>query len=252
MTTFIENRQIVIPGQVLVDDPKYKPGFGTFKEKSKIIASMIGLVDIRGQTYVNVVPFAGPYIPKIGDIVIGKVINTSIVSWKVEIGSPYLATLHASNVLDRAFNPLKDDIRRYFNIGDILIGEIIAFNRTRDPVISLRGRREYGKLRGGKIFKILPAKIPRLIGRKGSMINLIKEAIPCQILIGQNGRVWVQVRRPSDETLIIKVIEKIEKEAHTTGLTDRVKDLIREERMLEKKRKNKEKSEKNGVNNGSV
>ncbi|MHC1592080.1 MAG: exosome complex RNA-binding protein Rrp4 [Candidatus Helarchaeales archaeon] len=252
MKTYIENRQIVIPGQVLAEGLKYKPGFGTFREKSKIIASMIGLVEIRGQTYVQVVPFAGPYIPKIGDIVIGKVINTSIVSWKVEIGSPYIATLHASNVLDRVFNPLKDDIRKYFNIGDTLIGEVIAFNRTRDPVISIRGRKEFGKLRGGKIFEILPAKVPRLIGRKGSMINLIKDAIPCQILIGQNGRVWVKVRRPNDERLIYKIIKKIEKEAHTTGLTDRIKELIREERALQKQKNKKENESKSGDNNGSI
>ena len=238
MTTFIENRQIVLPGQVLVEGTKYKPGFGTYREESKIIASIVGLVEIRGQIYINIVPFSGPYIPSISDMVIGKVINTSIVSWKVEIGSPYVATLHASNVLDRSFNPLKDDIRKYFNIGDIVFGEVIAFNRTRDPVLSLRGRKDYGKLRGGKIFEILPAKIPRLIGRKGSMINLIKDAIPCHILIGQNGRVWVQVRKPDDEQLIIKIIQKIEKEAHTSGLTDRIKDLIKEERSKIKENRN--------------
>lgn len=252
MTTFIEKRQIVIPGQVLVEGPKFKPGFGTFKEKNKIIASVVGLVEIRGQTFVQVVPFSGPYIPKVGDIVIGKVFNTSIVSWKIEVGSPYVATLHASNVLDRAFNPLKDDIRRYYDIGDTVIGEIIAFNRTRDPVLSVRGRREYGKLRGGKIFKILPAKVPRLIGRKGSMINTIKDAIPSQILIGQNGRIWVHARKVEDERLIVKIFNKIEEEAHTSGLTDRVKELINKERHSKQNKEKKVNNMQDGEKNGSL
>ncbi|MHA1264209.1 MAG: exosome complex RNA-binding protein Rrp4 [Candidatus Helarchaeota archaeon] len=163
-----------------------------------------------------------------GDLVIGKVINTTIVSWKVDINSAYTATLHATTVLDRSFNPLKDDIRRHFDIGDVLAAEISAFNRTRDPVLSLKGR-GLGKLRGGRIIEIIPAKVPRLIGRKGSMINLIKTETNCRLIIGQNGRIWVSGRNLESELLIEKIIRKIEREAHTSGLTDRVKELIRKE-----------------------
>jgi len=164
----------------------------------------------------------------VGDLVIGKVINTTIVSWKVDINSAYTATLHATTVLDRSFNPLKDDIRRHFDIGDVLAAEISAFNRTRDPVLSLKGR-GLGKLRGGRIIEIIPAKVPRLIGRKGSMINLIKTETNCRLIIGQNGRIWVSGRNLESELLIEKIIRKIEREAHTSGLTDRVKELIRKE-----------------------
>ncbi|NVM55027.1 MAG: hypothetical protein HWN66_15080 [Candidatus Helarchaeota archaeon] len=163
-----------------------------------------------------------------GDLVIGKIINTTIVSWKVDINSAYTATLHATTVLDRSFNPTKDDIRRHFDIGEILAAEITAFNRTRDPVLSLRGR-GLGKLRGGRIINIISAKVPRLIGRKGSMINLIKTETNCRLMIGQNGRVWVSGKTLESELLIDKLIRKIERESHTSGLTDRIKDLIHEE-----------------------
>ncbi|NVM27632.1 MAG: RNA-binding protein [Candidatus Helarchaeota archaeon] len=163
-----------------------------------------------------------------GDLVIGKIINTTIVSWKIDINSAYTATLHASTVLDRSFNPLKDDIRRHFEVGDIIAAEITAFNRTRDPVLSLKGR-GLGKLRRGRIIEIIPAKVPRLIGRKGSMINLIKNETNCRLIIGQNGRVWMSGKTLEIELLIERLIRKIEKEAHTSGLTDRVKELIQEE-----------------------
>ncbi len=163
-----------------------------------------------------------------GDIVIGKIINTTIVSWKIETNSAFTATLHASSVMNRSFNPTKDDIRRHFDIGDIIAAEVIAFNRTRDPVLSIKGR-GLGRLRGGRIIEILPAKVPRLIGRKGSMINLIKTATNSNMVIGQNGRVWVQSKNIETELLIEKIIRKIEKESHTSGLTDRIKEVIEEE-----------------------
>ncbi|MFX1296189.1 MAG: KH domain-containing protein [Promethearchaeota archaeon] len=162
------------------------------------------------------------------DVIIGKIINTTIVSWKVETNSAYTATLHASTVLDRSFNPIKNDIRKHFDIGDILAAEIVVFNRTRDPVLSIKGR-NLGKLRGGRIINIISAKVPRLIGRKGSMINLIKNETNSRIIIGQNGRVWVQSKNVETELLIEKIIRKIEKESHTSGLTDRIQELIREE-----------------------
>ena len=163
-----------------------------------------------------------------GDIVIGKIIATTIVSWKIETNSAFTATLHASSVLDRSFNPVKDDIRKYFDIGDVIASEVIAFNRTRDPVLSIKGR-GLGKLRGGRIVEIIPAKVPRLIGRKGSMINLIKNETNSRIVIGQNGRVWVQAKNIETELLIVRLIRKIEKESHTSGLTDRIKEQIEEE-----------------------
>ena len=163
-----------------------------------------------------------------GDIVIGKIINTTIVSWKIETNSAFTATLHASSVMNRSFNPTKDDIRRHFDIGDIIAAEVIAFNRTRDPVLSIKGR-GLGRLRGGRIIEILPAKVPRLIGRKGSMINLIKTETNSNIIIGQNGRVWVQSKDIETELLIERLIRKIEKESHTSGLTDRIKEVIEEE-----------------------
>ncbi|MHA1130230.1 MAG: exosome complex RNA-binding protein Rrp4 [Candidatus Helarchaeota archaeon] len=163
-----------------------------------------------------------------GDIIIGKVINTTIVSWKIETNSAFTATLHASSVLNRSFNPTKDDIRRHFDIGDVIAAEVIAFNRTRDPVLSIKGR-GLGRLKGGRIIEILPAKVPRLIGRKGSMINLIKTETNSQIIIGQNGRVWVKSKDIETELLIERLIRKIEKESHTSGLTDRIKEVIEEE-----------------------
>jgi exosome complex component RRP4 len=87
-----------------------------------------------------------------------------------------------------------------------------------------------GKITGGQIIEITPSKIPRLIGRKGSMVNMIKQETDCKIIIGQNGLVLVRGKTLENEQLAIKAIRKVERESHTSGLTDRVSRMIKEEK----------------------
>ena len=73
-----------------------------------------------------------------------------------------------------------------------------------------------------------PTKIPRIIGRKGSMISMIKQETGCQIILGLNGVILVTGKNLEDEELAITAIKKIEEESHTSGLTDRITQLLKE------------------------
>jgi len=81
-------------------------------------------------------------------------------------------------------------------------------------------------LKGGRIIEITSSKVPRVIGKQGSMITLIKEKTECKIIVGQNGRVWISGPTPEKEILAVDVINKIEHEAHLDGLTDRIKEYL--------------------------
>ena len=67
--------------------------------------------------------------------------------------------------------------------------------------------------------------MPRLIGKKGSMINMIKDKTGCKIVVGQNGLVWVKGKQEMEQ-IVKDTIKLIEKEAHTSGLTDRIKNRL--------------------------
>ena len=56
----------------------------------------------------------------------------------------------------------------------------------------------------------------------------------CQVFVGQNGSIIVSGKSPEDERLAIMAIHKIEQEAHTSGLTDRVAEMIRKEKSEKK------------------
>jgi len=83
------------------------------------------------------------------------------------------------------------------------------------------------KLEGGRLIKINPTKVPRVIGKKASMITMIKEKTDCQILVGQNGLIWLK-GDPKGEILAVNAIKKIEKESHLNGLTEGIERFIDE------------------------
>ena len=49
-----------------------------------------------------------------------------------------------------------------------------------------------------------------------------------QLNIGQNGRIVVSANDVQTENLVIDAIRKIEAEAHTSGLTDRIREYLEE------------------------
>jgi len=227
LSIFYERKQLVLPGDLLAEGD-YIAGDNTYKEGDKIYATRIGLVDYENRE-IHIVALKSFYIPSVGDTVIGKVVEVGLSSWTVDINAPYLATLRATDVLDRSFKPRKDELPSIFDVNDLIIAKIVSYDRTCDPLLTVR-EPTLGKISRGQIMEITPTKIPRVIGRKGSMVNMIKKETGCQITIGQNGLVLISGKTPEDERIAIMAIRKIEEEAHTSGLTDRVTEMIRKKK----------------------
>jgi len=227
LSTYFEKRQLVVPGDLLAEG-KYRAGDNTYKDDEKIYATRIGMVSLEDQT-IHVVALKAFYVPSVGDTVIGRIVEVGISAWIVDISAPYPALLRASDVLDRPFNPRKDELPAIFDVNDLIIAKLVAYDRTRDPLLTVR-EPGLGKITRGQTAEITPTKIPRVIGRKGSMISMIKKETGCQITVGQNGLILISGKTPEDERLAVMAIRKIEQESHTSGLTDRVTEMIRKEK----------------------
>ena len=223
MAVYFQKREVVVPGQLLAEG-RYRSSFGTYDEDGKIFSSLVGLAELRGNT-VKVVALEGTYIPKEGDLVIGLIHIVAGNNWKVDIGGPYGASLHANNALRR---PYSDDISEYMNIGDVISAEIIAFDRNSGPFLGMKGR-GLTVLTDGMVLEVSPAKIPRIIGRRGSMINMINDHLKIQTIVGQNGRIWIRAPNTEILRLAIKAFRTIEAQAHTSKLTDRISSMLVEE-----------------------
>jgi len=231
MPTFFEKKQLVTPGELLAEGD-YLPGENTYCENGKIYAERIGLVDIDNKK-VNVVALRAFYVPKVGDTVIGTVIEVGFNGWTVDIKSPYTALLRASDVLSRPFKPQNDELSTVLNTGDLIVAKVASYDRAHDPQLTV-GEPGLGKITRGQIIRVTPTKIPRIIGRKGSMISMIKQETNCQIILGLNGVVLVTGKNPEDEAIAISAIRKIEEESHTSGLTDRITQLLKEKKTSAK------------------
>jgi exosome complex component RRP4 len=68
----VDEKEIVVPGELVAEGMDYIPAVGTFREGDKIVSSLLGLVNLSGRL-IKVIPLSGRYIPKSGDVVIGKV-----------------------------------------------------------------------------------------------------------------------------------------------------------------------------------
>jgi exosome complex component RRP4 len=232
---FFEKKQLVTPGELLAEG-EYLPGENTYLEGNKVYASRIGLADAENKK-VNVVALRAFYVPKTGDIVIGTVIEVGFNGWTVDIKSPYTALLRASDVLSRPFKPQNDELSQVLNSGDLIVAKIASYDRAHDPQLTV-SEPGLGKITRGQIMRVTPTKIPRVIGKKGSMISMIKEVTGCQIILGVNGVVLVTGKNIADEELAMMAIQKIEAESHTTGLTDRITQLLKEEKSKLEEKKN--------------
>jgi exosome complex component RRP4 len=235
MPVFFEKKQLVTPGELLAEGD-YLAGENTYMEQNKIYASRIGLVDTDNKK-VNVVALRAFYVPKMGDIIIGSVVEVGFNGWTVDIKSPYTALLRASDVLSRPFKPQNDELSQVLNAGDLIVAKIASYDRAHDPQLTV-GEPGLGKITRGQILHVTPTKIPRIIGRKGSMISMIKQETGCQIILGLNGVILVTGKNLEDEELAIMAIKKIEEESHTTGLTDRITQLLKESKGKVEENKN--------------
>ena len=216
-------RRYVIPGDKIIEG-NYKPLMNVIKSGNYLVSTRVGIAE-AGKDGVKVIPLSGVYIPRVNDLVIGKIIDRSSLSWDVDINACFFAHLPAQDVFGRDFSPAKDDMGRQLSIGDLIIARIVSFDRTRDPMLTVQDK-DLGKIPYGEFIKISPTRVPRLIGKRGSMIQTIEQATQTRVIIGQNGIVVVTGRDPDGLSLAAKAIKLVEEESHTTNLTQRVKSLL--------------------------
>ena len=165
----------------------------------------------------------GRYMPQVRDYVIADVTAVQYSSWILDINAPYSGVLTPRDYF-RDFNSFTADLSELIPQGETIYAMIREISPTKRVFLTMKERGSR-KLKGGRMLEITPAKVPRVIGKKSSMISMIKEETGCQIVVGQNGRVWVDGKEEL-VNLVAEIIKKIEKEAHIPGLTDKIKNMI--------------------------
>lgn len=212
-------RKLVIPGETIVSGEDYLPGDYTRKEGKEIIANKYGLAEV-GARIVKIIPISGVYEPRRGNNVLGRVQDLTFSGWLIDVDGPYSAFLP---IMESPRFVNKSNLHEFANIGDILHVKVNDVKRGGID-LTLKGR-GLGKLDGGRIIKINPNKVPRVIGREGSMINLIKNATKTDITVGQNGYVWIKGNLEG-ENKAEEAIHLVVKESISEGLTEKIEKFL--------------------------
>lgn len=211
-------RKLVIPGDFI---GRGRAGHGTYEEGGEVFSKHVGLAEEKGDLFF-VIPLNGVYNPKRGDGVIGKIEEIVFSKWIVDINSPYEAVLPLSEATEDFIDLTKTDLTKYLDYGDLLFAEISSITKTKNVQLSMRNRK-CRKLRGGRMIKVTPSKVPRIIGKGGSMVEMIKNMTGTQIVVGQNGLVWV---KGENEDIATKAVLTIEEKSHISGLTNHIKEML--------------------------
>lgn len=218
----VKDRDIVVPGEVLANGMGYLPSRGTYRRGEQIISERVGLINVDGKV-IKLTPLAGGYLPKVGDVIVGEVFDVLMSGWRISTNTPYSAVMPLSEG-STEFISRGADLTRYHKIGDFLMAKIVNVSSQMLIDVSVKGP-GLRKLKGGRIIKVDAMKVPRIIGKKASMVQMIKDATSCRIAVGQNGVIWLS-GSPEAELVAINAINQIVEKAHIAGLTDKIKAYL--------------------------
>ena len=223
MKRFESKKRHVLPGDFITTAPLRLQN-NVVLEGKRIISTTIGLSDVSDDS-VRVISLTSVYLPKIDDLVIGTIQYIHGNSWFADINSCYQGMLLGQDVFGRGSYPTKSEMEERLSKGDIIFAKIANSDRQREPLISIADQ-SLGKIDSGELIKISPAKIPRLIGKHGSMIQTIEGSTNATITVGQNGLIVVSCDETNGLLKALAAIRMVDEQAHLVNLTDKVKKML--------------------------
>lgn len=200
-------RKVVVPGE-LVTEEKKRIGSHVFIRDGKIFSDVLGLVDETEET-ASVVPLEGKYMPKQHDIIVGVVTSEKFGGYTIDINSVWESYL--SN----------DKIRERLRRGNIISAKVVDVNELHEAVLD-----NIRVFYGGELLDISPVKVPRVIGKNGSMLDVLRKGTGSSLIVGRNGWIWA---KGTNSLLLKKSLKKIEDEAHKSNLTTKMAEFLTKE-----------------------
>ncbi|MBN1940556.1 MAG: hypothetical protein JW772_00070 [Candidatus Diapherotrites archaeon] len=200
------SKKVVIPGDLISEERK-KIGSHVFVEDGKIYSDSLGLAN-TDSPIASVVPLHGKYMPQIQDVIVGIVTQETFGGYIIAINSFY------SSFVSKEF------IRERLQKGAIVSGKIMSVNEINEAEVG-----HVHVLFGGEIIRTSPVKVPRMIGKNASMLEVLKKGTGANLMIGRNGWIWA---KGGDIKLVVAAIRKIEKEAHLSDLTNKMEAFLKE------------------------
>lgn len=197
-------RRIVVPGELVTSERK-RIGKHVYLRDGNIFSDSVGLVS-ENDTTVSVIPLEGKYEAEVNDVVVGVVVDEKISGYTVDLDSFYTSYISKKSLRD----PLKPS--------SVVSAKVMGVNELKEI--------EIGSVRvlfGGEVLRVSPVKVPRVIGKDGSMLEVLKNGTGCMLVVGRNGLIWV---KGGNVKLLQGALELIQHQAHSDNLTNKVSNFL--------------------------
>jgi len=225
---YVQQRDIVLPGDLIAEGKLETTSIYVYKEGNRYYSSVVGMVEVKDDK-IALTPMEHAYIPRPNDMVIGLITDVGPTYWEVDINSPYEGQLPVGETILRQTQATVDTLRKFLGIGDQVLLKVIAFDRLKDPVLSMRGK-GLGKITVGKVIEISSMTASILLFRKRSLVETIAKETGTAIFVGNNARIWISGGEPLMEDLAILALKKIDTPDMSSISISDIVDYIREEK----------------------
>lgn len=216
--------RLVTPGEAIGASSGARAGSGVIIQNEKLIATKVGWVNEKnGVTSIN--PINSAYMPRSGDLVIGIVESVRNNLWFAEVNGPF------NGLLPMSLAPWKVEFgaaREQMDIGDIMLARIQEVDEAHNIVLTMKGV-GLRKLKEGVIEEIPINTIAHLRGENNSLLNKLKDASDCRIIVAENGRVWID-GDGSGISFVRSIIEITRNSGHNSRFTENILEIIEERR----------------------
>lgn len=195
-------KSIIMPGELISNTPKRING--AYIENGKTYASIITMLD-KESGYA--LALEGAWMPRIDDTVIGTISAVKNHVYEIDL-------LHFGRglIIESKFDKLSLDV------GDVVSAKVRDVEDRKTVILE-----ETRTLNGGVLIGIKPSKIPRVVGKENTMIKMLVQTTGSHMVVGYNGIIWIN---GGDYNAAIRAIKIIEDEAHTSGLTERLHQML--------------------------
>lgn len=182
---------VVTSGTEIAVETGYVRGHGTILDSNgKLRATVSGTVE-RVNKLVAVRALRARYVPEVGDVVVGRVVEIAGKRWKMDINARFCASLQLSavnlpgGVQRRRTYEDELNMRMVFEENDLISAEVQELRHGGNIALHTRSLR-YGKLTHGQFVKVAPALVKR---SKKHFHHLV----PCDVsaILGNNGYIFL-------------------------------------------------------------
>ncbi|MGC9190160.1 MAG: hypothetical protein ACP5GG_05530 [Conexivisphaera sp.] len=215
--------RIVLPGDV-AGKGSYRTWSNVIKKGEEYYSIFVGAVEAAGGR-LRVIRLTGPYLPKIGDRIIGVVSDVQPLAVTLDINSYVNGYIMANAFFRRRIDPSKLDLSKKVNMGDVVAARVQRIERGRDVVLQPEQK---WKIEGDAIFTISPAKTRYLFNVRSRIFSKIREMTGADLRVGVNGVVVVKGDLKKIE-MVKRALDKIESSYNISGLYDEVVKVLKED-----------------------